>query len=174
MLTIPPPRDRSRRGARMPSAAVFVAVGAYVLAAGSPARGAENLALAPGLSFVDDSSAEFPIRGDDLGAVEIGAGRAAVAFFGTAHCWNTNREAERLVALYPKFRDRVSFVVVDVGHPSEPQRPIVTEHYHGYIPTVVVFTPDGKVLYSRSGETASRRGDTTQLEHLIAKAINGS
>src|SRR5437899_12997636 len=61
---------------------------------------AENLELAPGLRFTDDSSNSFPIQGDHLGDAAFGKGRAAVAFFGASHCWNTNREAERLLALY--------------------------------------------------------------------------
>ena len=134
---------------------------------------AENLELAPGLSFTDDSSNSFPIQGDHLGDAEFGRDRAAVAFFGASHCWNTNREAERLVALYPKYRDRVSFIIVDVNHPSEAQRPLLKAHYKGSIPTLVVFAPDGTVLYARSGETADTRGDTRALEALISRAVNG-
>src|SRR6058998_2408731 len=93
------------------------------------ALAAENLTLAPGLSFTDDSSDSFPIRGDHLGDAEFGKGRAAVAFFGASNCWNTNREAERLVALYPMFRDRVSFIIVDVNHPSNAQRPLLKAYY---------------------------------------------
>jgi len=137
-------------------------------------EGAQNLTLAPGLSFTDDSSDSFPIRGNDLGTAEIAPGRVAIVFFGAAHCWNTNREAERLVAVYPKFREQVSFVVVDVNHPSAAQRPLMRRFYTGYIPTIVIFARDGGVLYSESGETAMRRGDTQALETLITKAIGGA
>ena len=137
------------------------------------ALAAENLTLAHGLSFTDDSSNNFPIQGDHLGDAELGKGRAVVAFFGASNCWNTNREAERLVALYPKFRDRVSFIIVDVNHPSDAQRPLLKAHYQGSIPTLVVFAPDGTVLYARSGETADRRGDTSALDALISRAVNG-
>jgi hypothetical protein len=131
---------------------------------------AENLALAPGLSFTDDSSDRFPIQGDRLDDAEVGRGHAAIAFFGTAHCWNTNREAERLVALYPRFRDRVHFVVVDVDHPSDAQRALLAAHYRGYIPTLVVFGADGTIVYERAGETAAARGDTSALAALLEKA----
>jgi len=137
------------------------------------ALAAENLTLAPGLSFTDDSSNSFPIQGDHLGDAEFGMGRASVAFLGASNCWNTNREAERLVALYPKFRDRVRFIIVNVNHPSEAQRPLLKAHYRGSIPTLVVFAPDGTVLYTRSGETADKRGDTSALDALISKAVNG-
>jgi hypothetical protein len=137
------------------------------------ALAAENLTLAPDLSFTDDSSSNFPIQGDSLGAAELGKGRPAVVFFGASHCWNTNREAERLVALYPKFRDRVSFTIVDVNHPSEAQRPLLSAYYKGYIPTLIVFAPDGTVLYARSGETAAKRGDAGALEALLSRAVNG-
>jgi len=146
--------------------AVLVVVAAHAIAA----YGADNLRLAPGLSFSDDSSASFPIAGEHLDDAAVGEGRATIAFFGTAHCWNTNREAERLVALYPKYRDRVRFVIVDVEHPSDDQRALIAQHYHGAIPTVVVLAPDGKVLYSRSGETGGTRGDTTRLDQLLGDA----
>ena len=134
---------------------------------GGRAEAAESLRLAPGLSFDDDASSRFPIEGDRLGDAEIGNGRVTLAFFGAAHCWNTNREAERVVALYPKFRDTVRFLVVDVGRPSEAQRPLLEKYYEGRIPTLVLFASDGSVRYSRSGETARRRGDTAALEKLL-------
>lgn len=137
------------------------------------ADAAQNLTLAPELSFTDDSSDSFPIRGSELDTAEIPAGRVAIVFFGAARCWNTNREAERLVALYPKFREQVTFVIIDVNHPSAPQHRLMRRYYTGYIPTIVLFDRDGGVLYSGSGETATRRGDTQALEALIAKAIGG-
>lgn len=138
---------------------------------GARAYAAEDLRLAPGLSFTDDSSASFPIEGTRLDEAEVGHGRATVVFFGAAQCWNTNREAERLVELYPRFRDSVRFVVVDVSHPSDAQRALLATHYRGYIPTLVVLAPDGKVLYARAGETATRRADTAPLEKLLAQAL---
>jgi hypothetical protein len=135
-----------------------------------PAQAADNLKLAPGLSFGDDSSSAFPIEGDDLGSARVEAGKGAIAFFGAAHCWNTNREAERVVALYPKFRDRVRFVVVDVEHPSEAQRDLVARHYRGSIPTVVVWDRSGRVIHAAAGETAATRGDTRSLEALLVAA----
>ncbi len=89
-------------------------------------------------------------------------GRRSVAFFGASNCWNTNHEAERLVALHPKFRDRASFIIVDVNHPSKAERPLLKAHYRGSIPALVVFAPDGGVLYARSGETADERGSRNQ------------
>jgi len=134
------------------------------------ARAAESLRLAPDLSFTDDSSSRFPIEGDRLGDAELVKGRAALVFFGAAHCWNTNREAERVIALYPKFRDRVRFIIVDVGHPSHDQRPLMKAHYHGYIPTLAILAGDGTVIYERSGETARERGDSRALAALLEKA----
>jgi len=145
----------------------------WLLTLAVSALAADNLTLAPGLSFTDDSSDNFPIRGDHLADAEVVEGRAAVVFFGASNCWNTAREAERLVTLYPKFRDQVSFIIVDVNHPSEAQRPLLKAHYKGYIPTLVVLAPDGTALYARSGETADKRGDTSALEALISRAVNG-
>jgi hypothetical protein len=146
----------------------LAAASAVLTARAAPA--AENLTLAPGLSFVDDSSDRFPIQGERLDDAEVGGGRPAIVFFGAAHCWNTNREAERLVALYPRFRDRVRFVIVDVNHPSDAQRPLLAAHYHGTIPTLVVFGAGGGVLYARAGETATARGDTAALQALLRHA----
>jgi len=143
----------------------------WLLIAAARAPAADNLTLAPDLSFTDDSSGAFPIRGDHLADTPVVRGRATVVFFGASHCWNTAREAERLVALYPKFRDRVSFVVVDVNHPSEAQQALMDAHYKGFIPTVVVLAPDGTVVYARAGETAAQRGDAAALDALISKAL---
>jgi hypothetical protein len=142
-----------------------------LLFAAAPVLAADNLGLASGLSFTDDSSANFPIVGDHLGDADSGPGRATLLFIGTAHCWNTNREAERVVALYPRFRDRMRFVVIDVDHPSEAQRPLLDAHYHGLIPTVVVLDPRGAVIYERAGETAATRGDSRPLATLLSKAV---
>jgi hypothetical protein len=137
----------------------------------STAIGADDLQLAPGLSFTDDSSADFPIRGDHLADAERRPGRATVMFFGASHCWNTNREAERLVALYPKYRNRMTFIIVDVTHPSPPQVPLIERYYRGSIPGLVVVGRDGAILYARAGETARARGDTRPLDALLDGAV---
>ena len=137
--------------------------------AGQP-RAATDLKLAPELSFTDDSSSNFPIAGKALGDGAIAQDRATILFFGTAHCWNTNREAERLVTLYPKYRDQIDFVIVDVDHLSSAQRELAARYYRGYIPTITVIDSDGKVIYNRAGETGSSRGDTSKLEALLNSA----
>jgi hypothetical protein len=143
---------------------------APLAAAGPGSGGATNLALAPDLSFTDDSSSNFPIRGENLGDGKIASDRPTVIFFGTSHCWNTNREAERFVALAGKEKDAVRFVVVDLEHPSRDQRALVSRFYRGYIPTLAVLDASGRVVYNQSGETASRRGDTSGLEEILRKA----
>ena len=92
-------------------------------------------------------------------------------FFGASHCWNTNREAERLVALYPKYRDRVRFVIVDVARPSPPQVPLLKTYYRGAIPTLVILSRDGALLYAQAGETARTRGDTQALDSLLMRGV---
>lgn len=146
-------------------------VAAHGLTRAPSAQGASDLRLAPGLSFTDDSSDDFPIRGEDLADAESPPGRATVIFFGASHCWNTNREAERLVALYPKYRNRVRFIIVDVNRPSAAQRPLLKTYYRGSIPTVVVLASDGALLYARAGETATMPGDTQALNSLITRAL---
>jgi len=169
--------NRRSRRERIPAALgrshlwLAVALVACELTRATSVGAGTHLRLAPGLSFTDDSSNEFPIRGEDLGDAESRPGLATVMFFGASHCWNTNREAERLVALYPKYRDRVRFTVIDVTNPSAAQRPLMTRYYHGSIPTLVVLAPDGTVVYARAGETAATRSDTRALDSLITRAL---
>ena len=111
---------------KLPITLLLLTLAATVTAADKPgfavapagSGGARELTLAPDLSFTDDSSANFPIRGKDLSDGRIAADRPTAIFFGTSHCWNTNREAERFVALYAKEKDAVRFLVVDLEHPS--------------------------------------------------------
>src|ERR1700719_2892427 len=104
---------------------------AFCLIVVIPARAASDLHLAPNLSFTDDSSSNFPIDGSSIGDATVASDHATIMFFGTAHCWNTNREAERLVALYPKYRDKMDFVIVDLDHPSLAQRLLIARYYRG-------------------------------------------
>jgi len=132
--------------------------------------GATNLTLAPGLSFTDDSSGNFPIRGDSLREGKIASDRPTAIFFGTAHCWNTNREAERFVALYRKAKDTARFLVVDLDDPSLEQRALVSQFYRGAIPTLAFLDRRGRVIYNRAGETARERGDSSALEEILRRA----
>jgi hypothetical protein len=143
---------------------------AIALAAEVSGPPATDLKLAPDLSFTDDSSPNFPIAGKNLSDGSIAADHATVIFFGTANCWNTAREAERLVRLYPRYKDKIRFVVVDLRSPSIAQRALIARYYQGYIPTIAVIDSTGKVLYDRAGETASERGDTSNLQKLLDSA----
>src|SRR5262245_39879097 len=105
-----------------------------LLAAPAGPGGARELKLAPDLSFTDDSSPNFPIRGDDLGDGRIASDRPTAIFFGTAHCWNTAREAERFVALYRAHAADTRFLVVDLDRPSPDQKKLVARFYRGFIP----------------------------------------
>jgi hypothetical protein len=134
------------------------------------AGGATGLSLAPGLSFTDDSSAAFPIRGSNLADGKIASDRRTVIFFGTSHCWNTNREAERFVVLYQKHADEARFLVVDLSNPSAEQRPLVARLYRGFIPTLAFLDRQGKVVYNQAGETARERSDVSELERLLRTA----
>ncbi len=175
------------RSARVPlpvwttlGASLFLAGVSILAAADNEARplptagpgpgGARNLTLAPNLSFTDDSSSNFPIRGESTEDGKIASDRPTAIFFGTSHCWNTNREAERFVALAAKEKDAVRFLVVDLDRPSRDQKALVSRFYRGYIPTLAFLDASGNVVYNRSGETAGRRGDTSGLEEILRKA----
>ena len=129
-----------------------------------------KLTLAPDLSFVDDSSSNFPIRGENMKDGKIASDRPTAIFFGTAHCWNTAREAERFVALYAKEKDAVRFLVVDLNHTSSEQKVLVARFYSGFIPTLAFLDAKGNVVYDRSGETSKERGDFGGLEELLRRA----
>ncbi len=156
---------------RQISLLVLVFLFAVVVGGPSPALAASDLKLAPGLSFTDDSSSNFPIMGTELKDGEIARDRPTLIFFGTAHCWNTNREAERVVELYPRYRGLVSFVVVDLNDVSPEQRPLVAAYYRGYIPTLALFNFRGKLVYDKAGETAGSRADSSALETLLRSAL---
>ena len=143
---------------------------AIALATEVPGPPATDLKLAPDLSFSDDSSPNFPIEGKNLSDGSIASDHATVIFFGTANCWNTAREAERLVQLYPQYKDKIHFVVVDLRSPSLAQQALIDRYYHGYIPTIAVIDSRGNVLYDRAGETASERGDRSNLQKLLDSA----
>jgi hypothetical protein len=134
------------------------------------AGGAADLRLAPDLSFTDDSSSNFPIRGSNLADGKIASDRPTAVFFGTSHCWNTNREAERFVALYRQHRGEARFLVVDLNNPSSEQKPLVARLYKGFIPTLAFLDRGGKVVYDRAGETARERGDASALERILESA----
>jgi hypothetical protein len=142
---------------------------ALLATAGAGPGGARNLTLAPNLSFTDDSSSNFPIRGENLEDGKIASDRPTAIFFGTSHCWNTNREAERFVALAAKEKDAVRFLVVDLDHPTRDQKALVSRFYQGYIPTLAFLDASGRTVYNRSGETAGRRGDISGLEEIVKK-----
>jgi hypothetical protein len=145
--------------------------GSAPLAVAPPgAGGAAHLTLAPDLSFTDDSSSNFPIRGENLNDGKIASDRPTLIFFGTSHCWNTNREAERLVALYAKQKDAARFLIVDLSSPSAEQRPLVRRFYSGFIPTLAVLDAKRNVVYNRSGETSREKGDASALEELLRRA----
>jgi len=148
---------------------LLAALGGFAVAAAGPG-GAANLTLAPSLSFTDDSSSNFPIRGENLSDGKIASDRPTAIFFGTAHCWNTNREAERFVNLYAKAKEAARFLVVDLDHPTSDQKKLVSKLYHGYIPTVAFLDKAGEVVYAKSGETAKERGDASRLEELLHQA----
>ncbi len=151
----------------IPLAAALVFVMQMTAACVPRANAASGLKLAPQLSFDDDSSPNFPIQGENLSEGSVASGEATVIFFGTSNCWNTSREAERLVRLYPQFRNRVHFVIVDLNHVGPEQQALVSQYYHGYIPTITAIDSKGNVIYDRAGETASTRGDTSNLQRLL-------
>ncbi len=136
---------------------------APAFAVSSGPGGTRNLTLAPNLSFTDDSSSAFPIRGVNLQDGRIASDRPTAVFFGTSHCWNTNREAERFVALYAKEKDTARFLVVDLERPSSDQRALVSRLYRGAIPSLA--------FLDRSGSTGLRGGRRDRVparRHLAA------
>ena len=58
-------------------------------------------------------------------------------------------------------------MIVDLNHVSPEQQGWVSQYYHGYIPTITAIDSKGNVIYDRAGETASTRGDTSNLQRLL-------
>jgi hypothetical protein len=166
---IPSPPASIRR--RAYPIVIATAIVALFLLDVRPAHAATDLMLAPNLSFTDDSSPNFPIEAKDLADATIASDLPTVVFFGTSNCWNTAREAQRLVALYPQYRERVHFVVVDLKRATPAQKQLAHQYYSGYIPTLAIFDKSGRLVYDRAGETASERGDTANLQKLIDAAL---
>jgi hypothetical protein len=104
---------------------------------------------------------------ENISEGSIASGEATVIFFGTSSCWNTSHEAERLVRLYPRFRNRIHFVIVDLNNVAPAQQALVSQYYHGYIPSITAIDSRGTLIYDRAGETASTRGDTSNLQRLL-------
>jgi hypothetical protein len=152
------------------TAAILLAAGIGTVSAADAGAGATNLSLAPGLSFTDDSSSNFPIRGKNLADGRVASDRPTAIFMGTAHCWNTNREAERFVALYRKHAADARFLVVDLDHPTADQKKLVARFSTGYIPTLAFVDRTGKTIYHRAGETSRERGDIRALEEILERA----
>src|SRR5208282_4465810 len=94
------------RGLPVAASIAATLIFALALATEVPGPPATDLKLAPELSFSDDSSPNFPIAGKNLSDGSIAADHATVIFFGTANCWNTAREAERLVSFIRNTRTR--------------------------------------------------------------------
>jgi hypothetical protein len=161
---------RNLKPSALASSFVAVLIFGVALATQAPGGSAADLKLAPALSFTDDSSSNFPILGKNLDDGALAKDHATIIFFGTANCWNTAREAERLVNLYPQYKDKIHFVIVDLRHVSAAQSGLVARYYLGAIPTMAVINSAGNVLYDRAGETASQRGDTSNLQKLLDSA----
>jgi hypothetical protein len=56
---------------------------------------------------------------------------------------------------------------VDLNNVATEQQTLVSQYYHGYIPTITAIDSKGNVIYDRAGETASTRGDTSSLQRLL-------
>ena len=69
--------------------------------------------------------------------------------------------------LYPQLRNRIHFVVVDLSNVAPAQKALVSHYYRGYIPTITAINCAGHVIYNRAGESATTRGDTSNLQRLL-------
>ena len=58
-------------------------------------------------------------------------------------------------------------MIVDLNRVTPEQQALVSQYYHGYIPTITAIDSKGHVIYDRAGETASTRGDTSNLQRLL-------
>jgi thiol:disulfide interchange protein len=113
---------------------------------------ADNLHLNQHLDYSSDSQDGPLITGEHLqdGAV---AGKPNYVIIYGEGCFNSKRQARRTVSLYEKYKERVSFVIIDLDSTRSPeQQELVRKYYQGYIPHVVVLDNGGNPLYNASGE----------------------
>lgn len=129
------------------------------IASGSmPSRAAENIVLAPGLSFTSDIGTVFPIVGQKMDDYAIDVSKPTLIFFGATGDLNTNRQAKRLVELYKKEHGKTKFVIVNVDNTTnDVGRQLIRKYYPGYIPAQLLLDRDGKVIWSQIGEVSRRR-----------------
>jgi hypothetical protein len=123
-----------------------------------PGFSAENLKLAPGISYDSDLGNQFPITADKMEDMAIDSARPTLIFFGAVGDMNTNRQAKRLVELYKKESSKTKFVVVNVDNPANGEaRSLIRKHYPGYVPAQLLLDPSGKVVWSQVGEVSRRK-----------------
>ncbi|HEY9871108.1 MAG TPA: hypothetical protein V6D08_18220 [Candidatus Obscuribacterales bacterium] len=135
----------------------------------APARAAENLRLAHGISFYQDIDTGFPIVAEKMEDVVPATDSPTFIFFGAAGDLNTNRQARRVVELYRRYRTSgVKFVVIDVDNPSgEGARQLIRQHYRGYIPFEIILDKGGQKIWSKTGEIELRLLEG-QLDRALA------
>lgn len=125
----------------------------------APSWSAENLSVAPGISYVSDIGTVFPLIGDRMDDYVIEAGKPTLIFFGATGDLNTNRQAKRLVELYRKDKAKATkFIVVNVDNPTNAgARELIKKHYPGYVPAQLLLDSNGKILWSQVGEVSRRK-----------------
>jgi hypothetical protein len=123
----------------------------------SAVNAAENLRLAPGISYTSDVGTVFPIVGDRMTDYTIETGRPALIFFGAAGDLNSNRQAKRIVQLYSKHHDETKFIVVNVDSQDPSARELLRKYYPGYVPAQLLIDKDGHTIWSQVGEISRKR-----------------
>jgi hypothetical protein len=118
---------------------------------------AENLRLAPGVSFVSDIGTSFPIVGDKMNDFTVQPGRPTLIFFGAPGDLNTNRQAKRLVQLYAKHHDDTKFIIVNVDNPDPSARELIKKYYPGYVPAQLLMNKQGHTVWSQVGEISRKK-----------------
>jgi hypothetical protein len=157
---------RTRSGGAFVRSYLAAAVSLLLLLAVSPSNAGENLKINPKLDYSSDSNDGPLITGDHMDAGAAQDRVNYVLIYGEG-CYNSKRQARRTVALYEKYRGRVSFVIVDLDKPlSSSQSELVKDHYKGSIPHVVVLDKTGKAVYDTAGEVSEQ-----EIGDVLDKAL---
>jgi hypothetical protein len=136
---------------------VAVMVAALCAIAAPAVKAAENLRLAPGVSFNSDLGTIFPIVGEKMDDFRVEAGRPALIFFGAPGDLNTARQAKRLVQLYSRHQDDTKFIIVNVDRPTDASKQLIMKYYPGYVPAQLLIDKSGKTIWSQVGEISRRK-----------------
>lgn len=129
---------------------------------------ATDLKINPKLRYSSDTNDGPLITGKDLNSAKLSSDKPSYVIFYHRECYNSKRQAKRIVELYDKYKEKVNFVVIDLDQiRNNDQVKLKRKYYKNYIPHVTMISKGGSVLYDRAGEIS-----TQHLFDILDKEID--